>query len=327
MDTVAYSIIIPVYRAAGCLPELYDRLTAVLEGICAEYEIIMVDDASPDDSWDVMRGLQGRDPRVKIIQQMRNFGQHKAILCGMQYARGEFIVTMDDDLQHPPEEVPKLIEAIRSDDNLDVVSGAYEVKQHSWFRNIGSQAVNAVMSYVFNKDSNLKFTSFRIMRRNVVRSILRHRVDCPRISQMLLVTTDRIANVSVIHDPRGHGRSGYTLRRLVADALDNILSNSSLPLQVVSYVGFACSFLSVVLGVYYLHKYLFVGVGIAGWTTIVLLILFFFGLLFFSLGVVGEYLIRILRESKRSPRFVERQRIGFTEDSEKQHAVDCDSPG
>ena len=304
---VALSVVIPVYNAADCLQELYDRLTAVLEDISVSYEIILVDDASPDDSWNVMRELHTRDPRVKIIQQMRNFGQHKAVLCGMQYAKGEFVITMDDDLQHPPEEVPKLVEAIRKDDKLDVVIGAYEVKQHAWFRNLGTSTINAVTSYVFNKDSDLKLTSFRAIRQCVVREVVKDRTDCPRIGQILLLTTGRIANVSVRHDPRERGRSGYTFRRLVSDALDNILSNSSFPLQVVSYMGFACSFLSVVLGVLYLCKYLFVGVKITGWTTIVLLLLFFFGLLFFSLGVVGEYLIRILREAKRTPRSVVRQ--------------------
>ena len=307
-SAVELSVVIPIYNSAGCLQELHDRLTGVLEDISETYEIIMVDDASPDESWAAMQDLHARDPRVKIVQQMRNFGQHKAILCGMQYASGEFVITMDDDLQHPPEEIPKLVDGLRNDDTLDVVIGSYDVKQHSWFRNLGSKAVHAATSYVFARGKGLKFTSFRIMRRNVVRGILRHRIDCPRISQIILLTTNRIANVSVRHDPRGHGRSGYTVGRLVSDALDNILSNSSLPLQIVSYVGFLCSLLSVALGVYYLYKYLFVGVGIAGWTTIVLLMLFFFGILFFSVGIVGEYLIRILREAKRSPRYLTRNK-------------------
>ena len=306
-STVELSVVIPVYNAADCLDELFERLTAVLEDVCPDYEIILVDDASPDESWKVMKALREREPRIRLIQHMRNFGQHKAILCGMAYARGKLVATMDDDLQHPPEELPKLLDAIRTQDRIDVVMGAYVLKQHSWFRNLGTKTINAVTSHVFNKDSDLKLTSFRIMRRAIVRELMKYEIDCPRIGQLLLLTTNRIANVPVRHDAREHGRSGYTLRRLVANALDNILSNSSLPLQIVSYMGFACSFLSVVLGMYYLYKYLFVGISMPGWTTIILLMLMFFGILFFSLGIIGEYLIRILREAKRSPRSAVRE--------------------
>lgn len=305
---IEYSVVIPVFRSAECLSELHERLTKVFQDISPNYEIILVDDASPDDSWRIMRQLRSQDHRVKIIQHMRNFGQHKALLCGLCHSKGDFIITMDDDLQHPPEEIPKLIAGMRDNDDIDVVIGTYELKQHSWFRNLGTNVINFITSYVFSKNRNLKLTSFRIMRKSVVNELVNIRTHSPRIGQILLLITNRIVNIPVAHHPRKQGRTGYTFSRLVSDALDNILSNSSLPLQIVCFMGFGCSLLSVALSIYYLYRYFLVGISIAGWTTTTLLLLFFFGVLFFSLGIVGEYLIRILREVQGSPRSIIRKK-------------------
>ncbi|MGA1825569.1 MAG: glycosyltransferase family 2 protein [bacterium] len=305
---VEYSIVIPVYKSAECLSELYDRLTKVFKEISSCYEIIFVDDASPDDSWKIMQQLRYKDQHVKIIQHTRNFGQHKATLCGLQYSQGDFVITMDDDLQHPPEEIPKLLEAIRNNDEIDAVFASYESKQHSWFRNLGANVINAITSYVFIKNKGLKLTSFRIMRRPIVKELENARYHNPRIGQLILRITHRITNVQVKHHPRKLGRSSYSFHRLVSDSLDNILSNSSLPLQIVSYIGFSSSLLSILLSLYYLYKYLFIGISVPGWTTTILLLLFFFGILFFSLGIVGEYLIRILREVQGSRKSVVRKK-------------------
>ena len=146
---VEYSIVIPVFKSSECLCELYDRLTRVFKKISPHYEVIFVDDASPDDSWITLQQMRFKDHRVKIIQHTRNFGQHKATLCGLKYSKGDFVITMDDDLQHPPEEIPTLIEAIRNNDEIDAVFASYESKQHSWFRNLGANVINAITSYVF----------------------------------------------------------------------------------------------------------------------------------------------------------------------------------
>ena len=300
--SVDYSVVVPVFTSSDSLRELHDRLTAVFQDISPRYEIILVDDASSDNSWEIMQQINSEDHRVKIIQHMRNFGQHKATLCGLRHAKGNFIVTMDDDLQHPPEEIPKLVEAITSNESIDVAIGAYQVKQHSWYRNIASKLINATASYVFEKDLNLKLTSFRIMRRYIADELTKSDTYYPRIGQLLLTITNRIVNVSVVHHPRKYGRTGYTFRRLVSDTASNILGSSSLPLQIVSFIGFACSALSVILGVYVLCKYLFIGVSVSGWTSTMLVLLFFFGVLLFSFGIVGEYLLRILQEIKGTSR-------------------------
>lgn len=307
MPAVEYSVVIPVYRSAATLPQLESRLRAVFEAADLSYELVLVNDNSPDASWSVLRELHAQHPNVKVIDLARNFGQHPALLCGLAHAGGRFIVTMDDDLQHPPEEIPKLIEALRSNPDADAVIGSYEVKQHNWFRNLGTWVINWATSRVFCKDPGLKLTSFRIMRREVVLHLLRFSVDGPRVGQLLLMSTARIRNVAVRHAPRQVGRSGYTLARLIKDFLDNILGNSTLPLRFVVYLGFISSGSSFVLLLVYLIRYFAHGVSVPGWTTIILLLLFFFGLLFLTLGLIGEYLIRILRETRKAPLYAIRE--------------------
>lgn len=298
---VEYSVVIPVFRSAETLPGLYELLTAVMERISPNYEIILVDDASPDNVWELIERIIAVDGRVGAVQHMRNFGQQLAILTGLRHARGKFVITMDDDLQHPPQEISKLVEAITRDDGVDAVIGAYESKQHSRFRNGGSRLLNRLTTFLFDADPDLQLSSFRIIRRSVVDEMLRLQTRCTRISHLLLMTTTRLANVSVAHCPREQGRSGYGIGRLVSNGLDTILTNSALPLQCVSFVGFSSAFLSLLLALYYLFRYLFVGIAVQGWTSTILLLLFFGGAQLFCFGVVGEYLIRILRELRGAP--------------------------
>lgn len=302
------SVVIPVYRSESTLADLHRRLAKTFGEIGGSFEIILVDDASPDNSWHVMEELRRLDPRVKIIQHMRNFGQHHAVLCGMAHSSGQIVVTMDDDLQHPPEELSKLLSALEEDEGLDVVIAAYRVKQHSWYRQLGTWLLTALTRWIFGCDRSVPFNSFRAMRRLVVEQILADQSTVPRINIMLLGITTRVRAVSVRHEPRQDGKSTYSLRRLTNDALTNIFSNSSLPLQLISCAGFGSAALSLFLGVFYLYRYSTGGIGVPGWTTVVLLILFTSGLLLFGFGVVGEYLIRILKEVRKPPRYIVRHK-------------------
>ena len=292
---IAVSVVIPVFGSAETLNELYDRLSSVLRAESLSYEIILVDDASRDSSWNIMCFLHEKDNAVKILQHMKNFGQHRAILCGMRYAQGRLVVTMDDDLQHPPEEIPKLLHAIQKRGD-DVVIGRYNVKQHGRIRNLATRVNNMLASRIIGKDPELRLTSFRVLRAEVAYELTRTRTCHPRIGQLLLTITDRISNVAVAHHRRKHGRSGYSRERLVSDALTNVLGTSSLPLRIVSIGGFVCSTLSFALGCLTLLRYLVTGVSVTGWTSIILVQLFFFGISLLSFGVVGEYLIRIMGE-------------------------------
>lgn len=303
-----YSVVVPVYNSEKTLEELHERLCRVFdEELGLGFELVLVDDSSKDLSFAKMRQLHEQDKRVKIIQLSRNYGQHCALLCGFKYAKGDFIITMDDDLQHPPEEIPKLIHALNGNPELDVVIGRYESKKHGPIRNLGTYMANQVSSAIFKKDPKLQLTSFRIMRRFVVEAMLKMQVDFPRIGHLLLLVSNRIENVIVEHDSRKYGKSGYTFKRLVKDFFSNILTNSSFPLIVVRDIGVVSFIMSILLGIYYLSRYLIYGISIQGWITLVLLILSYSGLILLAIGIIGDYLIRILREAKKMPNYTVRQ--------------------
>jgi polyisoprenyl-phosphate glycosyltransferase len=313
--TVEYSVVIPVYRSAETLPELIRRLEKVFQTINESYEIIMVDDASPDRAWQVMKDLYAKSRHLKIIRLQKNRGQHVSILCGMRFARGDYVITIDDDLQNPPEEIPKLIAAIKEDDTLDGVIGIPVEKKHSLYRRIGTDALNMVTTQIFKKDKNLKMASFRILRNRIVTNLVELNIAEPAIGTMLLLLTKRLKNIEVRHDQRANGGSSYSFAKLVNLSINNILNYSALPLQIVSRLGIFFAFSSLMLTIYYLIRSQYVQVS--GWSSIVVLITFFSGLILFSLGIIGEYLIRILKAVNAYPLYIISASEGFGEISER----------
>ncbi len=222
---VEVSVVIPVYRSAATLPELAPRLMAVLDQVAESYEIVFVDDCSPDDSWSVVQSLQRQFPdRVSAVQLMRNFGQHNALMSGFRHATGQFIVTMDDDLQHPPEEIPKLLQALKSSE-LDLVYGAYEEKRHALGRNLGSALVRWFYSRVFG--NKVRVSSFRAMRRQLIENIRSYNLNFTYLDGLLAWHTKRIGETLVRHEPRHEGRSGYSFGKLLELAL-NLFTNFSM---------------------------------------------------------------------------------------------------
>ena len=299
-----YSIVVPVYNSEHTLQELYVRIKKTFDDVIRQdFELILVDDSSKDESWRIMESLREEDKRVKIIQLARNCGQHNALLCGFTFVKGEFVVTMDDDLQHPPEEIEKLINYLNTNETLDVVIGDYESKKHSWYRNIGSKAANVIMSIAENKKMSLQFTSFRLMRFSIVKEMLEIHIATPRIGYLLLEVTNRIENVTVQHDERKVGKSQYSFGRLVKDFANNVFTNTVFPLVLVRNIGALSLLFSIVMGMYYLIRYFTAQIGIEGWTTIILLQLLFSGLILFAIGIIGEYLMRILNETKKMTNF------------------------
>lgn len=302
-----YSIVVPVYNSEKTLEVLHKRVTEVFEANRWEdFELILVDDCSRDDSAKVMSRLREQDKRVKIIFLAKNFGQHRALLCGFHHCKGEYVITMDDDLQHPPEEIPKLVEYMQSNSDVDAVVGSYLVKKHGPIRNFGTKMTNWFTSKMFHKDKNLHLTSFRLMRRYVVENICGIHVNNPRIGHLLLQVTNRIRNVDVRHDVRAYGKSGYTFSRLVRDFINNILNNSDLPLAVLGSLGLLSLAASILMILYYIVRYFFVGVSVPGFTTIVVLQLALGGLILFGIGLLGRYLINLNGEVKKMPNYVVR---------------------
>lgn len=304
-----YSVVVPVYNSEHTLEELYSRIRAVFdERIERDFELILVDDGSKDHSYEKMQELHKRDGRVKIVQMAKNFGQHPALLCGFSYAKGDFIITMDDDLQHPPEEIPKLVSAMDERDDVDVIIAKYEGRQHNVIRRLGTWVSVYATSKMLKKPRDLEITSFRLIRKFVVDAIVKMNVHLPQIGNLLVQTSNRIINVPVQHDARKYGKSGYSFGRLVKDLLYDITTNSAFPLIVVRDLGIVSFVISMILGLYYLVRYFMFGVSVEGWTTLVLILLAYNGIVLLSIGIIGAYLMHILDESKKMPNYVERRK-------------------
>ena len=312
-----YSIVVPVYNSEKSLPILYERVSKEFDEVIKEpFELILVDDCSSDSSYHVISELVERDPRVKGVQLAVNHGQQKAVMCGFSYVTGDYAITMDDDLQHPPEEIPKLIEKMNSADDIDVVIGEYDSKKHNAVKRMGTKLMNMMSNTVYHKSNNLKITSFRLMKRYVVDNLNKIAVSRPMIGPLLLQTNKRMVNVTVKHAPRVYGKSGYSFKKLVREFRNNLITNSDLPLKLIGYMGLFSAFLSIAFIIFFIIRYFVNGSGVSGWTSIIVLLLFFGGMTLFSVGILGRYLISIMVETKKFPKFLVRK-VDMTEDPEK----------
>jgi glycosyltransferase involved in cell wall biosynthesis len=315
------SVVIPVYNAADSLRELVARLVAVLDRLGNPYELILVDDGSRDDSWEVLKDLQRSHPnQVVAIQLMRNYGQHNALMCGFRHASGDYIVTMDDDLQHPPEEVPKLLAAIQ-ESNLDLVYGLYKEKKHNPLRNLASTTMGAFYRAVFS--SPVKTSSFRVMTRELMESIFSYSLNFTFIDGLLAWNTQRIGEISIDHCASAIGRSSYSFRKLVILALNMFTNFSLIPLQVMSAVGALVAGGGFVAALYYLYQYLSTGIPVPGYASIIVSVLVLGGLQLLALGIMGEYIGRLHLNVNRKPQYSVREvRRGFaSHESEEDAAV------
>lgn len=230
------SVVIPVFNAEDCLHELYRRVIVSLETVSKDFEIIMIEDSGYDRSWDIIVELSKRDKRVRGIQLARNFGQHNALLCGIRAARGEVIVTLDDDLQHPPEEIPKLLEKLG--EGYDVVYGTAQKEHHGFWRHIASRITRLVLRSAMGPDIARYVTAFRAFRTQIREAFINYQGSFISIDVLLSWGTKRFGALTVGHDPRRAGVSNYTFRRLVTQALNMLTGFSTLPLQLASLIGF-----------------------------------------------------------------------------------------
>ncbi len=297
------SVVIPVYRGAESLPALLRSLRDSL-GTNDDWEVVCVDDASSDRSWDVLMQIMPEYPQLRCIQLMRNFGQHNATMCGFRHAAGEIVITMDDDLQHEPESIPTLIDHLLAT-NADLVYGVYEAKKHAGGRNLGSWLVNRFYRLVFRMPVTV--TSFRAIRRELVEAILRYDLNFTYIDGLLAWNTQRIKMLTVPHHFRVDGRSGYTLTKLLALAMNVFTNFSLLPLQFVSFMGLLAAAGGFALGFYYLLAALFAQIDVPGYASIITAVLVLGGVQLLSLGIIGEYLGRLHLNVNRKPQYTVRQ--------------------
>jgi undecaprenyl-phosphate 4-deoxy-4-formamido-L-arabinose transferase len=296
------SIVIPVYNGSATITELVERLLAVFESEAGQCEILLVNDGSPDDSWAVIQTLANAHPQVRGLNLMRNFGQHNALLAGVRQARGEVTVTMDDDLQNPPEEVPKLLSGIA--EGRDVVYGIPHQGRHGMFRDFASFAVKLALRLGLGFRHASHTSAFRAFRTQLRDAFAQF--DAKYVSMDVLLTwaTTDFSWVEVEHDERPSGKSGYTLRKLLSHTINMVTSFSTLPLRIASIVGFLFTAFGVLVLVYSLAVFLIYDRAVPGFTFLASIIAIFAGVQLFSLGIIGEYIGRIHQRALNQPCYV-----------------------
>ena len=304
---VDLSIVIPCYNSSDSIHELAEKLNSVLENMNITYEVIFINDCSIDDSLSSIKNVVYLYNSMVVIDLMFNVGQFRALYCGLEASNGKYIITMDDDLQHSPEEIPNFYRAIENDDELDAIFGKVLEKKHSIVRKVGSFFVKKINEIIFKKPKSLHMSSFRILRRVLVETMLSHNTMYPVFGPMILKSTRRIINIDIDHKPRKYKKSNYNLLLLLRTTLDNIINFSSLPLKCISLIGFFSAFIGFLIGVIYLIRYMVFGNTIEGWTSLAVLLNIYGGLILLSIGVIGEYLIRVLFEVQGSPKYKIRQ--------------------
>lgn len=315
--SIRLSVVIPVYRSQHTLAELHRRLVGALEAIEPSFEIILVEDCGGDDSWSVIRELSQRDNRTRGIKLARNYGQHNALLCGIRAARGDLIVTIDDDLQNPPEEIPKVLAKLV--EGYDVVYGSPGNETHGRLRNLASRVTKLALQGSMGVESASKVSAFRAFRARLREAFDAYRSPTVNIDVLLTWGTTRFAAVSVRQDERTVGDSGYSLRKLISHAINMMTGFSVLPLQIASVLGLFFGSMGFLVLAYVLGGYLIQGRTVPGFPFLASIIAIFSGVQLFTLGVFGEYLARMHFRSMERPAYAILEQTGQIDDSSGSH--------
>ena len=299
------SIVVPVFNESASLGDLHHRLTQTLKELGQSHEVIFVDDGSSDGSADVLRALHAQDRAVRVIRFNRNYGQHAAVVAGMERARGDVVVTLDADLQNPPEDIGPLLAALT--EGVDVVGGWRKTRHDPWLRRLASWAVNRVASAVVGVRMQDYGCMLRAYRRSVVEQILASRGVSQFVPALANTFATGVAEVPVAHGPREHGGSRYGLARLLRLSFDLLTGFSLLPIQVVSLTGILVSILGLGFALVLGLRRLLIGPEVEGVFTLFSILFVFVGLQILALGLIGEYVGRIYQEVRRRPPYVIRE--------------------
>lgn len=301
------SVVVPVYRSESIIPLLVERLTSVLQEITEDYEIVLVNDGSPDGSWEKILSLMPNYPRICAINLTRNYGQHSALLAGIRTARYSVIVTMDDDLQHPPEEIPRLLAKL--DEGYDVVYGTPQAMHHGLLRNLASRVTKWTLQSMMGAETARNISAYRAFRTQVRDAFERYNSPYVNIDVLLTWGTRKFGHVPVVHAPRVAGESNYTLGKLLAHAITMVTGFSTWPLRIASMLGFVMTIFGLLVLSYVLGRYFILGYSIPGFPFLASIIAIFSGAQMFSLGVIGEYIARIHFRTMDRPSYVIRTMI------------------
>ncbi len=294
------SVVIPVYNSEVTIEALVYSLLDVLEPY--NPEIVLVNDASRDNSEAICENIARENSRVKFISLRKNRGEHNAVICGLNYCSGSYIAIIDDDLQNPPSEIIALLHKAKKY-KFDVVYAKYEVKQHSFFRNLCSSIANGCATYLLSKPPGLYLSSFKIISKEIVEDITSYKGPFPYIDALILRCTNNIGSEKVHHNDRKHGKSNYTLRKLFSLYLNIFINFSYKPLRIVTVTGILISMFSFLSSLYIIYEKLFLKNLTPGWTFIAIFMLFSIGVTFVVIGLLGEYIGKILMALNNSPQY------------------------
>lgn len=293
------SIVTPVYGCSKSLVKLYKGLEKSLSQITDHFEILMVNDSSPDNAWKEIKVLAKNDSRVKGINLSRNFGQHKAITAGLDYANGEWIVVMDCDLQDQPQEILKLYK--KAQEGYDVVFGRRVERKDKFFKKLGSKLFYKVYDYFTESKVDNTIANFSIISKKALDSLKQLREQNRTYPLFVNWIGFKRTEVNINHASREEGKSSYTFGKLINLAIDSIVSQSNKPLKLSIKFGFILSFLSLLYGTWLIIKYFMFSIPVEGWTSVMVSIYFIGGLLFANMGVLGLYIGKTFDETKKRP--------------------------
>jgi glycosyltransferase involved in cell wall biosynthesis len=285
------SVVIPVYNSEQSLPLLIDRLNSVLTASCRYFEVILVNDDSRDGSWETIVSLSERFRWLHGINLMRNYGQHNALLCGIRQARYAVAITMDDDLQNPPEEIPLLLAHL--EEGYDVVYGTPQARQHGLWRDLASTMTKIALRGFMGAENARQVSAFRAFRTHLREAFRQYEGSFVSIDVLLTWGTTRFSSVPVRHEPRTLGHSNYTFSRLLMHAVNMMTGFSILPLQVASFLGFTCTLFGLCILIYVLATFIIYGSAVPGFPFLASIIAIFSGAQLLALGIIGEYLARM----------------------------------
>lgn len=305
------SVVIPFYNCADCIDELYRRLVSSLEPVTEQFELIMVNDASPQKDWEIISQLAAQDSRVVGLNLSRNFGQHQAITAGLEAVRGDWVVVMDGDLQDQPEEILKLYK--KACEGFDVVFARRQVRHDNIIKKATSYLFAKVFDYFANTRSDSSIANFSIVSMQVAKNVVALREHNRFYPHFIRWVGYKQAYVDVEHAPRFKGDSSYNFSRRFDLAMDVIVAFSNKPLKFSIKFGFLLALLSLLFGAYIMTRYFVYGSTVEGWTTLTVSLYFIGGMLFANLGLLGLYLGKVFDEAKNRPLYIIKESLNLTD--------------
>ncbi len=307
-NKIGVTVVIPVYRSTTSLEALYQRLVSVFVAQGISFDIIFVEDCGGDNAWEIIKRLTDQDVRVHGLRMSRNYGQHNALLAGIRAATGDWIVTIDDDLQHLPEELPKLFSKIN--EGYDVVYGAPESEKHGFFRNLASKITKIALQNAMGAETARYISALRVFRTELREAFIDYRSPTVNIDVLLTWATMRFGVCFVQRNARQYGKSGYTARQLLRHAINMMTGFSTIPLKIATILGMLCALFGVGVLAYVLLGYFFNDQQVAGFPFLASIIAIFSGAQLLALGIIGEYLGRMHQRTMERPPYLLREIIG-----------------